>query len=421
MSDNAMNGLFAINKPSGITSAQFLARVQHIFTSSSVFSKDLAQLRGAKVEQLQREGQKASRRKLRKVLKVKMGHGGTLDPLATGVLVIGVGKGTKKLQDYLSGSVKVYETEALFGASTTTGDVEGELITRAGTTHLNRDELNKIPEKFIGHIKQTPPIFAALKMNGKPLYEYAREGILIPKPIQPREVQIYEMEIFDDSLATQHEYKFIKSVEFEGERLEEKLATNPTLNDSKLFFSKEYAALNGISEEVDVGKPELVTEEEKHEDFKAPLLHFKTKVSSGTYIRSLISDVGRSLKSNAYMVKLIRVQQAEWSLGKNVFNIEDLEQRDEAVWGKVLGQIFEQGGEKIENIASLFAQAEKEHALTAKPLTSIPSDDAIDEARASPSSSSIDAVPTISNDGQTDTIVYPTEGDTSSKKRPLEN
>lgn len=362
LSEYDMNGIFAISKPSGITSARFLAKIQQIFTSSSVFSQDLAKLQGAKVEQLQREGQKASRRKLRKVLKVKMGHGGTLDPLATGVLVVGVGKGTKRLQDYLSGSTKVYETEALFGASTTTGDVEGELLTRAGTTHLTKAELDRVPDKFVGHIKQTPPIFAALKMNGKPLYEYAREGLPLPKPIQPREVEVYDLEIFDDSLTTAHDYTFIKSVEYEGERLEEKLATNPTLNDNQIYFSKEYAVLHSIQEECDAGKPEEVTEKEKKDDFKAPLLHFKTKVSSGTYIRSLISDIGRTLRSNAYMVKLIRAEQAEWQLGKNVFQIEDFENRDEKVWGKVLSQVFRDGGDNITDIAKLLDEAESEIA-----------------------------------------------------------
>lgn len=355
---DAMNGVFAINKPTGITSAQFLAKIQHIFTSSSVFSKDLAQLRGAKVEQLQREGQKASRRKLRKVMKVKMGHGGTLDPLATGVLVIGVGKGTKKLQNYLSGSVKVYETEALFGGATTTGDVEGELISRAGTIHLKKEDIDSIPEKFIGHIKQTPPIFAALKMNGKPLYEYAREGLPLPKPIETRDVQIYDLKIADDTLSTDHKYEFIKNVDCDGENLEEKLATNPTLNDSKVYFSKEYCDKNGVSEDYDVGKPQPLTDDEKNPQFKAPMLHFTTRVSSGTYIRSLISDIGRALNSNAYMVKLIRAEQAEWVLGKNVFNIEDFEERDEAVWGAVLSQVFQQGGENINDIASLFLQTE---------------------------------------------------------------
>jgi tRNA pseudouridine55 synthase len=354
-----MNGVFAINKPSGITSAQFLARIQQIFTSSSVFAGDLAQLRGAKVEQLQREGQKASRRKLRKVMKVKMGHGGTLDPLASGVLVVGVGKGTKRLQDYLNGSVKVYETEALFGASTTTGDVEGELLTRAGTKHLTKEQLDALPEMFIGHTKQTPPIFAALKMNGKPLYEYAREGLPLPRAIEPRQVQIYELDIFDDSLTLNHSYDFIKSVLVEGERIEEKLASNQTLNDSRVYLSKEYSEKNGLQEEFEVGKLQEVTEAERSDNFKAPLLHLKTKVSSGTYIRSLISDIGRVLKTNAYMVKLVRAQQAEWELGKNVFNMEDFE-RDEAVWGKVLSQVFQKGGREIDDISSLFTQAEVE-------------------------------------------------------------
>lgn len=355
-----MDGVFAIHKPTGITSAQFLARLQRLFTESSVFSQDLADLRGAKVQQLQKEGQRASRRKLRKVMKVKMGHGGTLDPLATGVMVVGVGKGTKKLQNYLSGSVKTYETKALFGASTTTGDVEGEVLTRAGTKHLTKDDVTTISEKFTGHLKQTPPIFAALKMNGKPLYEYAREGLPLPKAIEPRSVEVYELEVFEDTLSTDHAYEMIKSAEVDGDKLEDKLAKNPTLNDSKLYISQEYSKKNGISDEIEHLQPQPVSEEEKADDFKAPLLHFRAKVSSGTYIRSLISDIGRALKSNAYMVKLERTQQAEWELGKNVFTIEDFELKDEAVWGQVLSQVFEKGGENVHSLSDLFEKAQKD-------------------------------------------------------------
>ncbi|KAH3673391.1 hypothetical protein WICPIJ_009779 [Wickerhamomyces pijperi] len=364
-----MNGIFAINKPSGITSSTFLSKLQRIFTNSSVFAKDLSDLRGAKIQQLQKEnggkGQfKASRRQLRKVEKVKLGHGGTLDPLACGVLVVGVGKGTKRLQNYLNGSVKVYETEALFGIETTSADVEGEILLKSGYDHITMEQLNAVPEKFIGEVKQTPPIFSALKVNGKPLYEYARNNIALPKEIKSRDVTVYEMEIFKDSLTTDHKHEGLTNAEIDKTMIGE-LKHNPTLNEDfhKVFYSKEYCSKNGLNpeEKQDPGKPYPESESESESSATAPpLLHFRTKVSSGTYIRSLISDVAKCVHSNAYMVKLIREKQAEWDLNHNVFQLEDFEQRDELVWGDVLRRVLHtEDGATIGDLKSWFEEAEE--------------------------------------------------------------
>lgn len=361
-----MNGVLAISKPQGITSSNFIAKLQRVFTDSPVFAQQLANIRGSKMQAIQdSSGKRASRRQMRKYTKVKVGHGGTLDPLATGVLVVGVGNGTKRLQNYLQGTVKKYEAEALFGASTTSGDVEGEVLTKNGSSHITKEDLQDIPEKFTGHLKQTPPIFAALKMDGKPLYEYARKNIPLPRAIDPREVQIYDLKVEDDSLTRNHNYEFIKSGEVKGEdgeiTIEEALSKNPTLNDNKLYFSKEYSAKKGQSEEsFEVEKPLPSDGSEQTENYKAPLLHFTATVSSGTYIRSLISDIGKAVRSSAYMVKLIRLQQAEWELGKNVFEIEDFTERDPEVWGSVLKQVFEKGGEEVQDLSELFRIAEED-------------------------------------------------------------
>lgn len=358
-----MNGILAISKPSGITSSKFLAQLQHVFTESPVFAQQLSDIRGSKIQAIQQSsGKKASRRQMRKYVKVKMGHGGTLDPLATGVLVVGVGNGTKKLQNYLQGTEKRYEAEALFGASTTSGDVEGEVLTKNASSHITKESLTEIPEKFTGHLKQTPPIFAALKMDGKPLYEYARQNLPLPRPIEPREVQIYDLKISDDSLTRDHSYEFIKSTEVEGESLEEALSNNPTLNDNTLYFSKEYTEKQGKTDEAfNVEKPLPADGSEKVDNYKAPLLHFVASVSSGTYIRSLISDIGKAVQSSAYMVKLIRLKQAEWELGKNVFTLEDFTDRPPEVWGPVLKKVFNEGGESISDLSKLFQEAEEEY------------------------------------------------------------
>lgn len=369
-----MNGIFAIEKPSGITSNQFMMRLQQILTNSQVFSKDIQRATNERMKQYQEQtGKKASKRKLRKVSKVKMGHGGTLDPLASGILVIGIGTGTKKLAEYLSGTVKVYESEALFGVSTISGDVEGEIISRNSVNHLKMDDLKKVEEKFVGLLKQTPPIYAALKMDGKPLHEYARSGTPLPRAIEPRQVTIYDLQVMNDSLTKDHGYSLLRP---SGEALETLQKLNANMSDDTLYFSKEYCEKQGWdNEEARVGKPIPLSEEESQEiekqgdNYRAPLLHFKSKVSSGTYIRSLISDIGKAMMSSCYMVKLIRVQQKDWSLeSQNVFKLADFTERDEKVWSKVLELVLEKGSEINVTDELLKAQKEYEQEVKAQEL-----------------------------------------------------
>lgn len=361
-----MNGIFAIEKPSGITSNQFLMKLQSVLNRSTIFSKEIQRAMEEKRQQYEKEtGQKASKRKLRKVSKVKLGHGGTLDPLASGVMVIGIGTGTKQLANYLSGTTKVYETEALFGASTTSGDVEGEIIAKTSASHLKWDELKKLESKFIGPIKQTPPIYAALKMNGKPLHEYAREGKPLPRKIEPREVTIYDLKIYEDSLSRAHEHQ---SLDLTSDKTSVDLFTkmNANLHLDTLYFSKTYCEAHGLNSEVaDIGDPIPLTDEElslikaEGDKYRAPLLHMRAKVSSGTYIRSLVSDIGKALRSSCYMVKLQRIEQQEWSLDKhNVFQLQDFTDLEEQVWSKVLKQVLTEGA-KV-NVTKALKDAKEE-------------------------------------------------------------
>lgn len=363
-----MNGVFAIDKPSGITSNQFMMKLQRALTNSQIFSKEIQRATSERMRQYQEEtGMKASKRKLRKVSKVKMGHGGTLDPLASGVLVIGIGAGTKKLANYLAGTIKEYESEALFGVSTTSGDVEGEILSQNSVKHLKIEDLKTIEQKFIGPLRQTPPIYAALKMDGKPLHEYAREGKPLPRAIEPRQVTIYDLKVYPDSLSKDHDYSLLRPST--GEAIETVERLNAGLLSDTLYFSETYSTSQGWdSDKALVESPILLTKEEAEQideegdAYRAPLLHFKAEVSSGTYVRSLISDIGKSMRSSAYMVKLIRLKQGDWSLQKNnVFKLEDFTEKDERVWSRVLGLVLEKGS-KV-NVTEELVKAEKEHAL----------------------------------------------------------
>jgi len=134
-------------------------------------------------------------RRLRKKLGIrKMGHAGTLDPLATGLLVIGVNEGTKKLKD-LIGLPKTYETEILIGRRTTTGDMEGEVVEEKKVESLKVDEIAKVLREIVGVLKLPVPIYSAIKKEGKPLYKYARQGKEVDVPV--KEMNIYGVELLD--------------------------------------------------------------------------------------------------------------------------------------------------------------------------------------------------------------------------------
>ncbi len=128
---------------------------------------------------------------VRKTLgKIKTGHTGTLDPEAEGVLPVCVGKATK-LADYIASSVKQYRAEMTLGITTTTEDHTGEVISRRAVC-LSHDEVTEAAKSFVGEYYQKPPMYSAVKVNGKKLYELAREGIEIER--KTRLIHIYNIE-----------------------------------------------------------------------------------------------------------------------------------------------------------------------------------------------------------------------------------
>ncbi|RKP05790.1 pseudouridine synthase [Thamnocephalis sphaerospora] len=218
----------------------------------------------------------------------KIGHGGTLDPLASGVLVVAVGTGTKQLQSYLDGS-KVYVGEGLFGAVTDTYDSEGKTMERAPYVHVTREALESVLDQFRGTIQQIPPKYSALKVNGRPMYEYARKGLEIPREIAAREVTIHSLTL--EAFTTEHDY-----------------------------------TIPAAAESGDDGSTPATTENtpaETQDDQPRPaMFRIRVECGGGTYIRSLIYDIGRAVNSAAHMVKLTRVQQGCFVLGDNVQEVE---------------------------------------------------------------------------------------------------
>jgi tRNA pseudouridine55 synthase len=204
------DGILLIDKPAGMTSFGVVARVRRV----------LSQQAGKKV---------------------KVGHTGTLDPFATGLMILVVGKETKNAMT-LTKLDKVYEATIVLGKTSSTGDTEGEL-TDISDKNPSVDEVNTALKEFIGEITQIPPMFSAIKVNGQRAYKLAHKGEVVEIP--SRQVMIYSLEI---------------------------------------------------------------------EHYAYPELKIRTHVSSGTYIRTLAEDIGKTLGTGAYCSQLRRIKIADHTI-----------------------------------------------------------------------------------------------------------
>lgn len=206
-----MDGILLVGKPSGWTSFDVVAKVRGIIKNENGLKKP------------------------------KVGHTGTLDPLATGLLVLTLGTYCKRASQF-SKLDKTYEVTTWLGQTSTTGDNEGEK-TDVGSRKPEVSEIEQVLKQFIGEIEQTPPIYSAIKVNGQRAYKLARAGKEVK--LEPRPVKIYSIELVD---------------------------------------------------------------------YTYPEIKFTAKVSSGTYIRSLVEDIGKELGTGANMSELRRTEVGEFRL-----------------------------------------------------------------------------------------------------------
>ncbi|KIM49324.1 hypothetical protein M413DRAFT_438510 [Hebeloma cylindrosporum] len=283
LSSFPVSALFGVVKPSGPTSMSIVNDIQQLVARSRLFV-DPEKLEKMKGKKLDRRRGKAGREA------VKIGQGGTLDPLADGVLVIGVGKGTKKLNEFLN-CVKEYQTTCLLGCETDSYDCEGARVRLAPWQHVTREKVEVALPQFTGEIIQVPPIFSALKMDGKPLYEYARKGIPLPRPIEGRKVTVHSLEIVK-WLGRDHAFRWPEK----QLSSEEKQALE--------------TALKSVQEDASINdEPEMASNSQIPTAFV-----LKMKVSGGTYVRSIVHDLAHSLGSAGHVVTLKRSRQGRFVL-----------------------------------------------------------------------------------------------------------
>ena len=130
---------------------------------------------------------------VRRLTRVKRaGHGGTLDPAATGVLPVALGRATRLLE-YLGDARKVYLATVVLGVETDTYDAEGRVVAQGDASGVSRADVEAVLPRFLGRIQQAPPPYSAVKRGGRPLYEYARKGMAVE--VEPRPVDVYRLDI----------------------------------------------------------------------------------------------------------------------------------------------------------------------------------------------------------------------------------
>ena len=185
------------------------------------------------------------------ILIKKVGHAGTLDPLATGLLIVCTGKFTKKINEYMA-KEKEYTGTFTLGATTPTYDLESEPVNFKSFENITADQIMAVSKKFTGEIMQVPPVYSAIKVGGKRLYELARQGKEINP--EPRKIVISEFEI---------------------------ILIVPGTPSGEL-----------------------------------PVVHFRVVCAKGTYIRSLAFDFGVALGCGAYLSSLCRTRIGEFKLSE---------------------------------------------------------------------------------------------------------
>jgi len=223
----------------------------------------------------------------------KIGHAGTLDPLATGVLICLVGKDATKRQSEFMNISKEYEFDVLFGFETDTYDILGfpKITAKENDVDTIHEKVENLLTGFKGMVKQQVPPFSAVKINGKPLYRWYLDGEINKIVVPTREITIDDIKIINSEIL---DIKNLESVIFD------------TLSKTRKGFRKE---------DVMERWENLLS---KNRDNRYIILTIKTKVSKGTYVRAIAHDIGKQLGVGACITKLVRTKVGEYMLEDSI-------------------------------------------------------------------------------------------------------
>ncbi len=225
----------------------------------------------------------------------KIGHTGTLDPDATGVLPMCLGKATKIIQ-FLQDNEKGYEGTITLGIATDTLDASGKILKISDSTHVELDDVKSALNSFVGEIDQIPPMVSAIKVKGKRLYNIARQGKTVTRT--PRRVHIYDLELLDFCSVS---YQMLDT------NMQNRASEIQNVDLSQLF-----------------GK-----------------IDFRVRCSRGTYIRALAADIGDALGCGAHLSRLIRTKSGIFEL-KDSVRLEEIQinPRNASQWTRSIDDVL---------------------------------------------------------------------------------
>ena len=228
--------------------------------------------------------------------KFKIGHAGTLDPLASGLLLVCVGNATKQIEQLQAG-IKEYSGTMVLGATTPCYDLEQAVDRLYPTRHITEELIEKTRQQFVGDIEQVPPMFSAVKIDGQRAYISARDGEAVA--IEPKTVTIYDFAITAFRQGTQ-----IQSEVAEPTTERPRPLANDSLNSSR--------------------NPQLYRNPQGEVPEGLPQIDFRITCSKGTYIRSIARDFGLALGSGAFLSDLRRECIGDYTLA-DALALDDIE------------------------------------------------------------------------------------------------
>ena len=230
------------------------------------------------------------------IKRLKTGHAGTLDPMATGVMIVCTGKCTK-LIDKLQAGTKEYIATLRLGCTTASFDAEHEIDGTYPTAHITREMVDEVLSRFRGEIMQIPPVYSAVKVDGKRAFAYARENEEVELKAKP--LVIDELELLDINLPEQNVIS-PNAVEVAG-----MIKSGVRIKD----FGRKLQHIEDVEVESEV----------------IPYIKIRVVCSKGTYIRALARDIGEALQSGAYLIGLRRTRVGDTRIEDclSVNNVED--------------------------------------------------------------------------------------------------
>lgn len=243
------------------------------------------------------------------IKRLKVGHAGTLDPLASGVMILCTGKCTKQI-DQLQAGTKEYVATLRLGCTTPSFDAEHPIDATFPTSHITVEAVHEALSKFKGSIWQVPPVYSACKVEGRRAFDYVRMGEEVE--LKAKELVIDELELLDLHLPEQG------VVSPHAAEVGAMVMSDIHIKDFKACYATSIDNL---------GTPDAASATESSEApaVTPPYLQIRVVCSKGTYIRALARDIGQALASGAYLIGLRRTRVGAYSLA-DCLPVENVEQ-----------------------------------------------------------------------------------------------